>query len=231
MLVIVSLAAQLTVFQIVSSAPIMFKFEATVGPRNAVSPFDVPFDLPFQFQEGDTILGSIAVNERDVAPDVLSTSKIEALNASFEIDGFTLGTSQYSIDSRDDLFVSEGGVVPYDEITVGCSPFAGSLAVCTPNYIDDGDGDEALWGFCLGLAGQPDVLAGADIHGDVTIWNSFRLGRGISMTFREANGFGIMRLVASVGSFTEVPEPRGLTLVSLGLIVGGLFQLSFRRVR
>ena len=83
------------------AAAVTFQFEATVGQPNTVSPFDVPFDLPFSYTEGDTLRGTLSINPVDVASE--TTMLVQPLDVSWLINGFQFATSRYQIVVRDNF--------------------------------------------------------------------------------------------------------------------------------
>ncbi len=115
-----------------TAAPVKFAFNATIGPPNTVSPFDVPFDLRADFEEGDVIRGTVTVEPVDVSSDIKSTNTVTMQQISLDINGVVLATDQYSTSVNDDLTLADLPVVPFDEIRLSCSPFVGAFAVCDP---------------------------------------------------------------------------------------------------
>jgi hypothetical protein len=208
----------------VVAAPITFRFEAEIGTPSTGNPTNVPFDLPFELNEGDTILGTLTIEPFDAPPTVYSTLTFQTLNVSWVIDEFQFASSNFRVAVQDDLIVSDGIGGPYDELVIDCSPIAGTQATCSPNTL--GPSSDVLWGFALGLAGPASTNSGADIPYNVQTWNAFDLGRGLSMSFRESDGPGFVFVNATVGAFAIVPEPS-----CAAFAVGGVlwYALGLRR--
>jgi hypothetical protein len=109
------------------AAPLTFRFDAQISRLSLGS----PFDLPFEFQLGDTISGKFTFEPGPgVEINDVAVVAEQPLPFEFNIDGVRLPTSGYRIVAFDDSFDYDSERPPYDGLALDCRE-----ASCTPDTV------------------------------------------------------------------------------------------------
>jgi hypothetical protein len=199
----------------VQAEPITIELTATIDGPYTYNSNHVPFDPPFDFQEGDIITGRIRFEPVDASAEGWRTFKVETLGAHFQIGDQQMFTSDFSIEVLNDASADDGPDEPYDEIRLQCGPYNGNNPKCSPNTLPGAE--NVLWSFSVGVSGPTSVLDGPDIPSDPAAWNALANWRSLWMSFRPRTGAGMSVLTATIGSFVVVPEPTTLSIALIGI--------------
>jgi hypothetical protein len=199
---------------LVQSAPVTFRFNATVTDAPAANPFDLPFD----YDPGDVIFGQLTFDPASAAPTAENAVGADQfLGLRFTIDDTEFGTSTYNIRVINDTAFDDSDLEgPLDTMAIRCSP--SDPQPCTPALIAIPGEDAFSITSRLDLVGDGSILNAATLSPESEIWNSFTLQRTLSLTFDNEAG-GSMLLRANVGQFTALPETRSSLMMIFILTV------------
>jgi hypothetical protein len=191
------------------TAPVTFRFDATIMEtfvRNSI-------DLPFGYQVGDRISGTLTFDPATSAPITpIAVEAIQTLGLNFDIGGVPIGTSTYSIRTVDENIVTDDVFEgPVDTMTIGCST-ASSPQPCTPALVSMPSAVPFSIETRLNLIGANSIFATAQVSDDPAVWNSFLFERTFGLAFRSQNA-GFASISGTLGDFSSVPEPRTFALV------------------
>jgi len=206
-----------------SAAPIIFQFQATVGP---LLPGNGDVQLPFALEEGSVINGLLTIDPDLGEPFGGNASRsIQPFAIDLSFDGFSFGAMQYRATAINDSGISDGpNAGPADFITLDCGT-AGS-GVCLVEPLDLPGTEPLFFGLRIAFAGDVSLLSEPTLPEDVDIWNGFMIFRDMRFTFSPAAGPGD-GFFTTLSSFTVVPEPSsGCLLLSYLLL---LQSRSWRR--
>jgi hypothetical protein len=199
------------------SAPVTFRFDATVGPPRQSFDGMVPPGWNISLQEGDIISGTYTFEPHDVAPDVSHTTLVQPYDFSIYIKSQMLTTSQYGMDILNNVMTDE---VPEsrDRISIACSAGANTPS-CVPAAIS---APELLaWEIVLGFEGSPSILDGADVPADILVWRDFSL-HSLLVTLIDNSAHRSYGFLAMPTSIDAIPEPDNcfqLIFVSMLLVL------------
>jgi hypothetical protein len=195
------------------------QFEAVVGPPRQGVDARVPPNWNISLVEGDIVTGTFTFEPVDAPPNISETILVEPFDFSIHVKTRTLTTSQYDVQVLNDA-VSDDAPQPADEIRLGCSYFGGGVT-CDPANVSPNDPIE--WAFGVAMSGDSDVLNGADLPANASVWQQLSAEILVSLRDRNANRF--YGFLATIESIQQAPEPISLCL----LVVGSAF-LCFIRV-
>jgi hypothetical protein len=170
-----------------------------------------PFDLPFEFQVGDTISGKFIFEPgAGVAVNDIAVGSDQSLPFEFNIDGTLVLTSGYRIVAFDDSVDYDSERPPYDGLVLSCRE-----ASCAPDVVTLPDSEPFKVRWEMRLTGSSSTWSTPQIFGEVNLWNALADERRIHVSFDNV-GPGSVGFDALVSSMSEVPEPAlaGVLLVS-----------------
>ncbi|MFO0792288.1 MAG: hypothetical protein U0805_22745 [Pirellulales bacterium] len=209
------------------AAPATFRFDATITEtfvRNSI-------DLPFAYQVGDRISGTLTFDPATSAP--ITPNAVEAvqtLGLTFDIAGVWVGTSTYGIRAVDENIVTDGVLQgPVDTMTIGCST-ASSPQPCTPALVSLPSAVPFSIETRLNLIGANSIFATAQVSDDPAVWNSFLFERTFGLAFRTQNA-GFASMSGTLGDFSSVPEPRTFALVGSVILWAETLVTRRRRLK
>jgi hypothetical protein len=186
-----------------------------------------PFDLPFEFQVGDTISGKFTFEPGPgVEINDVAVVAEQPLPFEFNIDGVRLPTSGYRIVAFDDSFAYDSEGPPYDGLALDCWE-----ASCTPDTVTIPGSEPFKVRWEMRLTGSSSVWSTPQIFGDINLWNALTDERRIHVNFDNA-GPGSVGLDAVVSSMVQVPEPGFVShLLLLSAILSSSYSRAARRRR
>ena len=203
------------------AAPVTFRFDA--GITNA--PPGTPFDLPFDFEAGDAVHGSVTFEPQVGIPGSHRLESLQVLGFELEIDGIRFGSETYSILSLNDSFIDDLFPFNVDTLTLTCTA---SLTRCSPSQIEIGGAEPFEMAFRMDLWGHADIVDTPSFVSDPTTWNDYSLSRSLLVYFGGIDA-GAISFHATVRDFSFVPEPSTWTLVVLAvflLVVSYLLRVA-----
>lgn len=222
--VVISIVTFLTISR-VESAPVTFRFDATVGPPRQSFDGFVPPGWNISLQQGDTISGTFTFEPFDAAPDTYKTTLVQPFDFSIHIKSRTLTTSQYGIEVSNNIWIESDSIGvdtsgPRDRISLACSAGADTpscipASVAAPEVLD--------WTFLLGIEGDSSVLDGADISADPSAWRQFD-ARSILVTFTDNGAHRSYGFQATPTSIDAIAEPASSLLLFLASALMVLFR-------
>jgi hypothetical protein len=201
------------------AAPLTFRFDAQISSVSLGG----PFNLPFEFQVGDTISGKftfepgagVAINDMAVGSD-------QSLPVEFNINGTSVLTSGYRIVAFDDSVDYDSEHPPYDGLVLSCRE-----ASCAPEVVSLSGSEPFKVRWEMRLSGSASVWSKPAIVSDVDVWNAFSDDRRIFIGFDNL-GPGSIGLDAVVNSMVQVPEPGLVSHLLLAAICSSFYSRAGR---
>jgi hypothetical protein len=202
---------------VVHAAPVTLRFEAEI---DRVSGSD--FDSGIEFVVGDVVSGQFTYDPNPGDGETPLTVP-QPYHFSIAINGVELASPSYEITADDDDLVTDfevGSIFDQLELVgAGLSAFDVTADI-------DIDPLQSTFGLDLwGASDFADILETAQIPSNVEIWNQFDTWRHFRVTLRNGEG-GVSGFSATVGDFSQVPEPASVCL-SLSAAIG-VFMLRCR---
>jgi hypothetical protein len=206
----------------VHAAPVTFRFDAEITHV----PTGTPFDLPFDFQVGDVVRGSVTFEPEVAPPGSYRLESLQTLGFQLDIDGIGFGSETYSIQSLNDSFIDDLFPFNVDTLTLTCTA---SSTRCSPSPIEVDGAEPFEMAFRMDLWGYADIVDAPSFASDATIWNDYDLYRRIIVYFGGIDSGG-RSFHAVVRDFEVAPEPSTITSVCLiGATVASALLLKRKR--
>jgi hypothetical protein len=205
----------------VDAAPIHFRFDAEIVN---VSLGD-PFELPFEFNVGDTLRGTFAFEPGPGIPiNDIAVRAHQPFPAEFNFNGVNLATSGYDIVASNDAIDYDSERDPYDGLVLGCRQ-----ASCVPDLVTLPNSVAFRVSWEMRITGNSSIWSTPAVVSDPAVWNLFTEERRIHVGFDNI-GPGSVGFDAAVRLMVNVPEPMSVVHLFLSVICA-LYCYSSRNLR